>query len=150
MCLICISVVGCLITIPKDCWFALCKRPFMTMVQVKTLFSLRFYSEVSDFDWAIKIFLCITSMHTVGSKRQSAQTRPGLLSPQDPSFGSHTITDLLFLFSFFFTVPVADSKLIPPNYTFLKAQESQCPSFIFLNRGFVCTFPQRPAGNIET
>lgn len=54
----------------------------------------------------------------------------------------------LFIF-FFFTVSVAESKLIPPNYTFLKAQKSQCPSFIFLNREFVSAFPQRPAGNIE-
>ncbi len=145
MCLICISVVVSLITILTNCWFSLSKRPFMTMVQVKTLFSVLFYSEVSDFDWAIKVFLCISSMHMVGCKHQFEQTRHGLLSPQDPSLGSHTITDLFF----FFTVSVAESKLIPPNYTFLKAQESRCPSFIFLNRGFVSAFPQRPAGNIE-
>lgn len=66
----------------------------MTVWQVKTLFSVLFYSEVSDFDWAIKIFLCVTRVHTVGCKHQSIQTRHGHLSPQDSSFGSHTtITD---------------------------------------------------------
>ncbi len=132
MCLICISVVVSLITILTNCWFSLSKRPFMTMVQVKTLFSVLFYSEVSDFDWAIKVFLCISSMHMVGCKHQFVQTRHGLLSPQDPSLGSHTITDLFFFYC------VCSWKQVDPTKLYFSKSSGVSMPFLYLLKPGIC------------